>query len=316
MWKVVGNKRIIQFLKDQIKKDSISQAYLFVGPASLGKFTTALFFAQTLLCLSEEKKRDQNFCQTCSSCQSFEKNIHPDFTIIENTNTPLSIETIRELKRQIVLLPSLSKRKVIIFEEASYLTLEAQNALLKTLEEPPKYAVLILVSQKENLLPTILSRCSRFYFQPVSLKEIKTELKKRGIEEDEASLLSHLSLGRIGQVLEDSLFQQKWEESFNLLFLLSSASILKEKIDLAKNLRQKDLVYWTIILRDALLFKINYSHLSYYPSPYLDKLSQLCQIFSLSQIHFLIKRLQKTQELLQTTQVNQKLLLENLVLQL
>lgn len=315
-WPITGHKRIIHILENQIKKDTLSHAYLFLGPSSLGKFTLAKIFSQTLLCLSDGDKKLP--CGECSSCQSFLKNIHPDFILVKNTDGLVSIEAIRELKRQISFLPTLSKRKIVIFEEACYLTPEAQNALLKTLEEPPKYLILILVAQRENLLPTILSRCTILNFQPISHEEIEKELLKSGASSEKANFLACLSLGQIGRVLKDSSFLENWEKNLDFLIELSSSD-LKTKMDFAKKHAEsgqlKDLISWFSILRDVLFLKIKPSLLSHYPPFYLKKLSQLSNIYKTEQIFNLLKKLQKTEEL-SLTNINQRLLLEDFVLAL
>lgn len=307
MWPIVGHKRNIKILDNQIKTNTVSQSYLFLGPSALGKFTLAKVFAKNLLC------ENNNSCDQCSSCQQFSRDLHPDFMLIKNTKSLIPIATVRELKRQISLLPSLSKRKVIILEEASYLTLEAQNALLKTLEEPPKYATIILVAQKDNLLPTILSRCTQLNFQPVPLNEIKNKLSELGVNKDKALILAYLSNGQIGRILADLSFLEKWEKSFQNLANLLSFN-MKEKLDYAKDQDPDEILFWTSIFRSVLYFKLNPSLLPNYP-PFLDKLSKLSGQFDLKKAHSLLKKLQETQELLNTS-VNRRLLLENLVLAL
>ena len=290
MWPLIGNKRLVQFLENQIKNNSVFHAYLFLGPASLGKFTLAKFFAQALL--SEE-----NVDRLAH---------HPDFLLIENKDSQLSIEVVRQVERQLSFLPALSNKKVVVFEEASRLTLDAQNALLKTLEEPPEYAVIILVSQRESLLPTILSRCLRLSFQPVSPKEIE----KAGF----SPFLAHLTHGQVGRLLKDPLFEQKWEKNLNNLAGFFALS-LKEKMEYTKNLKPEDLFFWISILKDVLYFKINPSLLSVFPPPILERIARLSTNFEIESIVLLLEKLEETENLL-LTNVNQKLLLENLALSL
>ncbi|MCX6806540.1 MAG: DNA polymerase III subunit delta' [Candidatus Berkelbacteria bacterium] len=303
---VVGHRKVIDLLEGQIKAGNISQAYLFCGPPALGKFTVANLFAKELLC-------SEGGCNQCVSCQSFNSGKHPDYMLIRNSNELISIDIIRNLKKTISFLPIMSKRKVVIFEEASLLTTEAQNALLKTLEEPPRYATIILVTQKENLLPTILSRCTRINFQPVSQKEIKSKLINDGYDPERADFMAHISVGQIGRIIGDPLFFEKWEKSLESIISLKQGS-LKEKFDWAKNPHLDELYFWLIIFRDALYFKINSSLLPRY-APFQEKVAQISSKMKPKEIYFLIRKIKETQDLLNTS-ANQRLLLENLVLSL
>lgn len=290
MWSVIGHQRVVNFLESQIRNSSVFHAYLFIGPKSVGKFTLAKLFAQTLLKAEDSAKLKY----------------HPDFLLVENRNSPVSIETVRQIERKLSFSPSYSKKKVVVFEEAAFLTLEAQNALLKTLEEPPKHSVIILVSQRENFLPTILSRCVGVYFQPIPQKEIE----KAGF----SPFLAHISQGQIGRLFTDPMYEKKWEKSLNELAVFPHLS-LKEKMDYTKNLSEEDLLRWTAIFKDVLYFKINPSLLDVYPLNLLEKISQIAKIFEVKHLCAFLKKLQET-EYLFSTSVNQRLLLESLALQL
>jgi len=301
MQTIVGHKRQTKLLKKHIEKNRLSSAYIFFGPAHLGKFTIAKNFSRSIL------------CDTNDDCQSFDKNIHPDFNVIENQGSAIPIAIIRELKKQVFLRPSLSSRKVVIFEEASFLTIEAQNALLKTLEEPPSYAVFILVSQKENLLPTILSRSTKIYFQPISFSEMKKVLTPK-LGEERAAMIAHFSQGRFGLIDFADQLIENWQKSLdNLLFLTNST--LKEKMDYAKNPSKDDINYFTLIFRDALYFKINPSLVRYYPKILLDKVKHLSDNFSIEEIKNLLFKLRFAEGLLGTS-CNKRLIWENLMLHL
>jgi DNA polymerase-3 subunit delta' len=175
-----------------------------------------------------------------------------------------------------------------------------------------------LVAQKENLLPTILSRCTILNFQPISYQEIEKELLKKGIPSEKAKFLAYLSSGQIGRVLKDSSFLENWEQNLDFLLELSSSD-LKTKMDFAKihaeSGQLKDLTSWFLILRDALFLKINPSLLSYYPPIYLEKLSSFAKGYKTEQIFSLLRELQKTENL-SLTNINQRLLLENFILKL
>ena len=314
MKRIVGHKQITNLLDGQIKQKKVSHGYLFLGPAHVGKFTTAKNFAKELLCLSKIKPDEE----TCLSCFSFEKFNHSDFKIVSSEeNGSISIGSIREITRSISLYPQLSKRKVVIFEEASLMTLEAQNAFLKTLEEPPPYATFILVSQKENLLPTILSRATVVNFQPVLEKEIKKELIKRGKKDEDAILLSRLCLGQIGRVLEDDSLLKKWAKTLALIEKLADSAFL-EKLNYLKEAEDtfsEDLFLWLSIFKDLFIYQKNPSLISHLPKEYKENIRKTASQFKKPQIIAIIKEIQKTQNLL-TTSVNKKLLFENLMIKL
>lgn len=309
-WPIVGHEKIISFLLNEIATSSISSAYLFLGPPSLGKYTTALYFAKTLLCL---KSQEGNYCEDCPSCREFEKNIHPDLLLInKNENGYLSIETVREMRRKIGLLPSLSKKKVAIFEEASQLTQEAQNALLKILEEPPEYLIFVLVSASGDLLPTIISRCRILSFPPLPFQLISQELKRRGYSEKEGQFLASFSQGQIGLVLENgpSLLKD-WPAKISEISRLKEAS-LSEKMDFLKKMDPSFLNFWLSLFENVLLRKLGIKK-GVFEEKIEKDLEDLASFYSLSQISQILSNIQKSQTLF-SQNVNKRLILENLAL--
>ena len=157
-------KKSVQILKNLIKSDKIGHAYLFTGREGSGKKSAAIAFAKAINCsnLSE----NYNPCNHCSSCLKIEKEIHPDFQIIFPLNSIISIDQIREIKKVIYWPPLESRKKIFIIDDAHKMTIPASNSLLKILEEPPAFAVLILITSKpEILLPTVISRCYQISFK-------------------------------------------------------------------------------------------------------------------------------------------------------
>jgi DNA polymerase-3 subunit delta' len=296
--KIVGNQNNIAFLDTQLKRGNLSSCYLFWGPPQVGKFTTALEFSKNILC-------DNN---------NFKLRLHPDFMLVEDQGEEISIMAARELKRGLSYRPVASNYKVVVFENASLLTLEAQNALLKTLEEPPLYAVIVLIAQEENLLPTILSRCQKLYFQPASYLEILEALKEQGREEEEAKFLAHISLGRYGQALQSEQLYQRWQESFESLFQLIFAN-LKKKMDYVKEGKVPDIAFWTLILRDVFYFQNHSKVVEYYPQGVMSKLKAISEKYAAREIKTILDKMIFTERLLKTN-VNKRLALENLMLAL
>lgn len=170
---IIGNEAIKQRLAKSIENETISHSYLFIGTQGIGKKKLAKEFAKKILCL--EKEQNSN----CKSCIEFESNNHPDFMCIQPDGNSIKIEQIRFLQKKIQEKPIIANKKVYIIDEADTMTTEAQNCLLKTLEEPPDFATILLIGSQENaFLPTIKSRCMILYFQPIEDEKIKQYMKE------------------------------------------------------------------------------------------------------------------------------------------
>ena len=173
---VLGQEHITQTLKNAILKEQLAQAFLFCGPRGVGKTTCARILAKTINCT--QRTEEGEACQTCSSCLAFEKNA--SYNIIElDAASNNSVEDIRNLIEQVHYLPPPGTKKIYIIDEVHMLSNQAFNAFLKTLEEPPNYAIFILATtEKHKIIPTILSRCQIFDFNRVSIKAITEQLAK------------------------------------------------------------------------------------------------------------------------------------------
>ena len=170
---LIGQERVTRTLQNAIRTNRVVHAYLFAGHRGTGKTTTARILAKCLNCVQGPTPTPDN---TCPNCQAINGGYSVDVIEIDAASNR-GIEEIRELRDRIRLAPTEGRYKVYIIDEAHMLTTEAANALLKTLEEPPEHAVLVLVTTEPHRLPaTILSRCQRFDFRRVSQKEIVTRL--------------------------------------------------------------------------------------------------------------------------------------------
>lgn len=194
---IVGQKHVVVTLKNQIKDNKISHAYLFSGTRGTGKTSTAKIFARAINCISPVENNPCNSCEICTGILS--ESIIDVMEIDAASNN--GVDHIREIRENVKYPPSRGRYKVYIVDEVHMLSTGAFNALLKTLEEPPSHVVFILATTEVQKLPaTILSRCQRFDFKPVKTKEINAHLesicKAMGLNYDEKALWLIASNGR------------------------------------------------------------------------------------------------------------------------
>ncbi|WP_293299323.1 DNA polymerase III subunit gamma/tau [Pedobacter sp. UBA4863] len=173
---VVGQQHITGTLKNAIKNNQLAQAFLFCGPRGVGKTTCARILAKTINCTS--LTAEQEACGTCESCQSFQSGHSFNFHELDAASNN-SVDDIRSLIEQVRIPPQAGKYKIYIIDEVHMLSTSAFNAFLKTLEEPPPYAIFILATtEKHKILPTILSRCQIFDFNRIQVDDIANHLAK------------------------------------------------------------------------------------------------------------------------------------------
>lgn len=169
---LIGNAKIKQDLKKILENNTVSHSYMFIGTKGIGKKLFAKEFAKGILCNNDEKRP----CETCKSCIEFVNSNNPDYYEIElkDDENSIKINTIRKMQKRVQELPIVSNRKVYIIDDSEYMTKDAQNCLLKTLEEPPNFVTIILIVSNENMiLNTIKSRCLKIYFNNLTEEELK-----------------------------------------------------------------------------------------------------------------------------------------------
>ncbi|MGN0160176.1 MAG: DNA polymerase III subunit delta' [Lachnospiraceae bacterium] len=199
---IVGHEKIKEHLKNAIKLDKISHAYIFNGSEGIGKKTIATVFAQTIQC---EEGGDEP-CGKCHSCIQAESGNQPDIIWVKHEKpASIGVEDVRlQVNSDILIKPYSSRYKIYIIDEAEKLTVQAQNALLKTIEEPPAYGVIILLTTNaDGLLPTILSRCVTLNLKPLTNKEIENYLMvNEKIPDYRARISASFAQGRLGRAID------------------------------------------------------------------------------------------------------------------
>ncbi len=216
---IVGQKRIINHLKNAIKLDRPSHAYIFHGDDGIGKRLTAEIFAKGLLC----EKIEGAPCGKCRSCIQMDTGNNPDFIKVTHEKSVISVDDIRsQLISEMQIKPYTAKYKIFMVDEAEKMNEQAQNALLKTLEEPPEYGVIILLTNNLNMfLDTILSRAVALAFMPAGRSEIKEFLmKKRAIPDYQARTAAACAGGCPGKALnwvDSEEFSERREKSMEVL---------------------------------------------------------------------------------------------------
>ncbi len=228
---IIGNTEVKEYLLKTVETDNILHSYLFLGTSGIGKKIIAKEFAKKIIC-TENKDN----C-TCKSCTCFEAGNHTDFTIINEVGENIKIDEIRKITEKVIEKPIISSKKVYIINDCEKMTREAQNCLLKTLEEPPEFIVIILISSNENLiLNTIKSRCMKVQFKNIS----EEYLKKYAIENLEYDSISENILktcsGSISKLIELKDNKDKYLNIDNLV----------------QNLEKKDMI--DIILEGKILY--------------------------------------------------------------
>lgn len=260
---IIGHDDVVNHLQNAIQMGKVSHAYIFNGEVGAGKKMLASAFAMALQC----EKHGTDPCMECDSCKRALSKNHPDIiTITHEKPNSIGIEDIRiQLIDDVSIKPYTGPYKIYILNEAEKLTLQAQNALLKTIEEPPAYAViLLLTSNADSLLPTISSRCVTLNLRSVKESDVKEYLMEHmHLPDYQAQIDAAFAQGNIGkakQIAESTEFAEMAERAFRLL-RKSNELELYELVEMIKELTaEKQNIYdyldlFTMWFRDVLLFK-------------------------------------------------------------
>jgi DNA polymerase-3 subunit delta' len=252
---VIGHRRLITLLSRAIAHETLPPALLFAGPSGVGKRRTAVALAQALNCLqpivrsagasalatAHDTPVELDACGTCASCRRIERRVHPDILILEPGDTgTIKVDDVREIITASNYRPFEARRRVAIVDEADAMLGAAQNALLKTLEEPPSASIFILVSSMPDaLLPTVLSRCSRLRFGPLTPGEVTDALTTlHEYSETDARAAAIEAEGSVGRALEmqSADLVEAREAAQRLLDQMARTPDPARRIDVAKDL--------------------------------------------------------------------------------
>ena len=207
---VVGHTRLIDLLSRSVAGGTLPPSLLFAGPAGIGKYLTALAVAQALNCTNTTKgsglgaQGSVDACGKCAACSRIARGVHPDVLLVTpGDNGSIKIDQVRDIVDRSQYRPFEGRRRVVVIDEADTLVAPAQNALLKTLEEPTPSSVFILVTARPDmLLPTVLSRCPQLRFRPLSTEEMTTALVAQGRTAAEARAVAATADGSLGHALQ------------------------------------------------------------------------------------------------------------------
>ena len=285
---IIGHQKQWEFLKHSAELGKLSHAYLFSGQEKLGKKRLAIEFIKFLF------------------NQDIEKRVHSDFILVTPLGKEIQISQIRDLNWRISLKPYFAPLKTAIIDQAHLMNQEAQNCFLKTLEEPKGKTLIILITEyPEFLFPTIRSRCEIIKFYPVPKKEIEDYLKEQGIKEVE--IISQISQGKPGLAIDFLKEPQKLKEREELI---------NEIIRLIKSDLTSRFQYVKKISKTPDLKEILNLWLSYFRENLISNLNSQANPTILKKLSMILQKIQSTNFLISTTNVNPKLALEILMLEL
>lgn len=257
---VIGQEHIVRTLKNQIENNNVGHAYLFCGTRGTGKTSTAKIFSRAVNCTNLHNDEP---CNECENCREILEDKTMDVVEIDAASNN-SVDDIRELRENVKYSPAKAKYKVYIIDEVHMLSQGAFNALLKTLEEPPSYVIFILATTEPHKIPaTILSRCQRFDFKRVTVKDISSRMryicKKEGIEADEKALnlIARNSQGALRDalsILDQCISFEGNKISYNDVIELLGSVNIEQLFDLAESVIKEDTRKSLQILNDFIIW--------------------------------------------------------------
>ena len=318
---VVGHTEIIEYMKNAVKQDKVSHAYILNGPKGSGKKLLAKLFAQGLQC---ENNGDEP-CNKCHSCRQAMSGNHPDIIRVthEKPNS-ISVDEIRvQINEDIQVKPYNGKYKIYIVPDADLMTVQAQNALLKTIEEPPSYAVIFLLTENaDSLLPTICSRCVMLKLRNIKDKLVKKYLMETlEIPDYKADVCTAFAQGNVGRAImlaNSEHFNEIKEEAIQLLKNIDTMEV-SDLVEAVKRITAYKIEindYLDILMiwyRDVLIYKATKNIDRVIFSEQLDYIKERAKKSSYEGIETILNALEKAKTRLKAN-VNFDLVMELLLL--
>ncbi len=318
---IKGQDNAVNLLKRAVETGRVSHAYLFFGPESVGKKYTAIQFAKVLNCAQNLS----DSCDSCFSCQKIDKEIHPDFQLIEPDGIHIKIDQIRELNKNSQLSATIGKKRIYIIDGVEKMEEAASNSFLKTLEEPNASVVFLLITANiEALFSTIISRCQLIHFNPLGVKEIKEILEKKyEISSELAELPARLSNGKISEALRiyDEKILERRKEIIDLLLNLSLDkvdNIFSKAEEWAKKENSQDVNDILNLIsswyRDILIYKECKGDIEMLANiDKTDKISALANKFKTENLNKILENIENTKWMI-FRNINKQLAIENMFL--
>lgn len=318
---IIGHDKVKDHLQKAIEYHKVSHAYILAGEEGMGRKTLAKAFAMTLLC----EKSDKEPCMQCHACRQTLSGNHPDVIWVTHEKpASIGVDDIRtQINDTIYIKPYSSSYKIYMVDEAEKMTVQAQNALLKTIEEPPSYAVIILMTtNQEAFLPTILSRCIQLKLRPLKGHVVSDYLSETmGVPEEKANIYAAFARGNLGKAIHLAS-----SEEFALLFrqVLTLLKNIKEMdipmlLDYIRRLQEDNLDlhecldFMQLWYRDILMFKVTKDINTLIFKDEYSVVSGLCQKSSYEGLETILNAIEKAKARLDAN-VNTDLALELMLL--
>ena len=318
---ILGQETVVTILKNALTKNRLSHAYIFTGKEGVGKDRTAFEFAKAINC----NRLEDDACDECLSCRKANNDNHPDIKEMKAENSSIKIDQIRELQQEIMYKPYESQKKVYIIHQAEDMTLSAANSLLKTLEEPPSYAIIILLTNNLNqLLATTISRCQLIRFKRIAHDLIKQNLiNNYDLSPAKGQLVSSLADGRYdyaANLIEDETQLEMREEIIEFLVgfpNIDRVELFEEVQDL---LEYKDKINQILEImitwyRDLLLLNLEQED-KIINADYISELKNNLSNLESAEIEKMIEIIEESNKLIKDFNVNLQLSLEVMLLKL
>lgn len=306
---IVGHEQQISILTRAREHDRLAHAYLFAGPAGVGKRQVALALAQDLFC------QQQSGCGDCPACQKVASGNHPDLHLLDGSAGAIKIEQIRLVQQQLALRPLEGDYRICLIDGAEEMTPAAANALLKTLEEPrPDTLLLLITAEPEKLLPTILSRCQQLPFKRLPRPQLEKILQHElELNNDQVAVLAALSDGSLDKALgrNNQLYLENRPELIQSLSALNTNSIIPvfafaEDLAAQKELLPEILGIFQAFYRDILLLQLGRAEPELVNLDLLEQLQQHSRTFSTDSLLLKLEALEAARSHLQRN-VNRQL---------